>query len=115
MKVTSIRNKLNKLGVKTQINVRPMKSLNSDEVRGYVVTLTATDGHNDVSVNAHVMKDDIPFNSLYIAEGALKVATTDNIAVKRSNDESDPMTDYCAYTFFRSVKSLEYVFGKVAA
>lgn len=115
MKITSLKKKLETLGIETQINVRPMMTRDTDEIRGYVVSLTATDGHNDVSAQAHVMKDEVPFNSLYIAEGALKVATTDNVAVKRSNDESDSMTDYCAWTFFRSVKSLDYVFGKVAA
>lgn len=88
-------------------------------IRGYVVELKATDGHNDVSVNAHVMNSEIDFENILtqsdIADRAIAVATTDNIAVKRSNDESDMMTDYCAWTFFRSVKSLEYVFGKVVA
>lgn len=119
MKITSIKNKLNKLGIKTTINVSPMTNRDTHVIRGYSVKLIATNGHDDVEVSAHVMNDEIDFNDIIvesqIADRAIAVATTDNIAVKRSNDESDSMTDYCAYTFFRSVKSLEYVFGKVVA
>lgn len=115
MKIVSIKSKLNKLNIKTEINVRPMINRDTDVIRGYVVELNATDGHYDAEARAHVMSSEIDFENVLvesdIADRAIALATTDNIAVKRSNDESDSMTDYCAYTFFRSVKSLESVFA----
>jgi len=114
MKITTLKKKLETLGIETQTNVTLRKSFDGVE-RGYVVKLTATDGSHDFEATAHVDKEDVPFNSLYIADGAMKVAETQSFAVKSSNDESDSMTDYCAWTFFRQVKSLENIFGKVVA
>lgn len=107
MKIVSIANKLKKLGVEPKITVEARHSHFSGNFTGYNVKLVASDGKNDVVATAYVDLNEFTNEE----QTADQIATTSNYAVKRSNDESDSMTDYCAYTFFETINSLERIFA----
>lgn len=110
MKITSIQKRLEKLGVEVKIDVTARHSHMAGNFTGYNIKLTASDGRYDVEATTYV-----DLNELNEDQQALDVATTDYYCIKPSHDESDPMTDYCAWSFWHSIKMLDNKFAKVEA
>ena len=111
MKVTSIKNKLNKFGIKTEIKVTNMYHVDEIRIRGYHVELVATNGVYDFEAFANVSADEIDYTDVIVVdqiiERAINNAVASNVAIKRVTEESDPMSDYCAYSFHHTLKSIE--------
>jgi len=110
MKIISLKKKLEKLDVETKIEVTARHSNISGTFTGYNVKMTATNGDKDFLATSYVELHEIAED-----QTAIDVATCEYYSVKPSREESDPMTDYCAWSFRDSIKELDNVFAKAVA
>jgi hypothetical protein len=110
MKITTLKKKLESLGIETNLEIKARHSQITETFTGYNVKLTATNGNRDFLATSYVELHEIADD-----QTAADVATCEYYSVKPSREESDPMTDYCAWSFRDTIKELDNVFAKAVA
>ena len=104
MKVSNIERKLNNL------NARNMSIDISRTDWGWYVRMSSrlNNDYYDVEVTDQV-SDKLHELTERQVLACFRSAEVSHISVKPYHDESDPMSDYCAWSFYRRVKDLDYI------